>query len=87
MVEIAGGRGDLKRLEPYRLKLVGKRWVVLFSTKLHYDKKQFKGSVDEELENALDNFARTYNLTTQNVKNIIYVSDISYDFFDLYGYM
>lgn len=31
-----------------------------------------KGSVDEELENALDNFARTYNLTTQNVKNIIY---------------
>ena len=61
---------------------------MLFSTKLYYNKKRFKGSVDEELENALDNFARTYNLTTQNVKNIIYVSDISYDFFDfLYGYM
>lgn len=60
---------------------------MLFITKLHYDRKQFKGSVDEELENALDNFARTYNLTTQNVKNIIYVSDISNNFFALYGYM
>ena len=60
---------------------------MLFSTRLHHDKKQFKGSVDEELENALDNFARTYNLTTQNVKNIIYVSDNSYDFFALYEYI
>ena len=87
MVEIAGG-GGFEAVRAVSLKTCGKRWVVLFSTKLHYDKKRFKGSVDEELENALDNFARTYNLTTQNVKNIIYVSDISYDFFDfLYGYM
>lgn len=35
---------------------------------------QMNPAVDKELDEALDKFAEDYNLTAQNVKNIIYVS-------------